>query len=130
MTSVVYPAIHDRVIKHTKQLQESYARNKHIIKEFPVGSIVYALDNTRTDKMVPRYEGPFTVVKLNQGGAYIIQGPDGTTYQRAPSQLKLVKRHSLNIAQVNLNTNHIYATVAKILGHNQDGATCYYLVKC
>jgi hypothetical protein len=49
------------------------------------------LDPIQGDKFTPRYEGPYTVVCKNTGGAYILKDGTGALLGRryAPSQLKL-----------------------------------------
>ena len=49
------------------------------------------LDPIQGDKFAPHYEGPYTVVRKNTGGAYILKDGTGTLLTRryAPSQLKL-----------------------------------------
>ncbi|KAI1289077.1 hypothetical protein EDD11_009441, partial [Mortierella claussenii] len=44
------------------------------------------------DKLTPRYEGPYTVVRRTVGGSYVLKDGTGEELGRnfAPSQLKLV----------------------------------------
>lgn len=50
------------------------------------------LDPIIGDKLTPKYEGPYTVVSRNAGGAYVLRDGTGAILGRsqAPSQLKLV----------------------------------------
>jgi hypothetical protein len=63
-----------------------------LLNEFPDGAKVMTLDPILGEKLSPRYEGPYTIVQRNAGGAYILKDGTGTLLDRtyAPSQLKLV----------------------------------------
>ena len=52
------------------------------------------VDKTKESKWDPAYEGPFTAVRKNRGGACILRDRLGETLKRAapPDQLKMVKR--------------------------------------
>jgi hypothetical protein len=41
------------------------------------GTQVFAIDKTRTSKWDPQFEGPFTVVQQNHGGAYTLKDVTG-----------------------------------------------------
>jgi len=43
------------------------------VESISVGSKVMVRDDTRSSKWLPVYEGPFTVVRQNAGGAYILK---------------------------------------------------------
>src|SRR6202000_275107 len=60
--------------------------------EFPDGAKVMSLDPILGDKLSPRYEGPYTVVRRTTGGSYVLKDATGEELGRnfAPSQLKLV----------------------------------------
>ncbi|KAG0240761.1 hypothetical protein BG011_003618, partial [Mortierella polycephala] len=91
MTEVVFPAI-DAKARSTQQKMIERFNRTILHNEFPDGAKVMAVDPIQGDKLTPRYEGPFTVVRRNTGGAYILK--DGTDEllgrKYAPSQLKLV----------------------------------------
>ncbi len=91
MSTVVFPAIDAKALSTQKKMIERF--NKTILNnEFPDGAKVMALDPIQGDKLTPRYEGPFTVVRRNTGGAYELRDGTGELLGRryAPSQLKLV----------------------------------------
>ena len=71
------------------------ARNRIIAEDaFPPGAIVMMLDKTKESKWDPTYEGTFTVVRRNRGGAYVLRDHLGELLKRTvpADQLKLVKR--------------------------------------
>ena len=91
MSTVVFPAIDAKARSTQKKMIERF--NKTILNnEFPDGAKVMAVDPIQGDKLTPRYEGPFTVVRRNTGGAYELKDGTGELLGRnyAPSQLKLV----------------------------------------
>jgi len=75
--------------------QEKYTKADQKIKQavdVQPGDLVYAKDMTRGSKWDPVYEGPFTVIRQNEGKAYILADATGTEIQpaRTIDQLKLV----------------------------------------
>jgi hypothetical protein len=91
MTTIVFPAIEAKAKSNQLKMIERF--NKTILHcEFPDGSTVMAVDPIKGGSLSPRYEGPFTVVRKNKGGAYILKDGTGSLLGRnyAPSQLKLV----------------------------------------
>jgi len=96
LIDAVYPAVNARVAKKKESMIESFVRAKNIISDdkFLPGSSVMMLDVTRESKWDPVYEGPFTVVRRNKGGAYILKDRLGEVLKRTvpPDQLKLVIR--------------------------------------
>ncbi|KFH62712.1 hypothetical protein MVEG_11239 [Podila verticillata NRRL 6337] len=82
-----------------------------------------SLDPIKGDKLAARYEGPYTVVRKNTGGSYVLKDGTGEELGRrfAPSQLKLVLD--------DFEETNIYE-VEKILDHReQPGEGVEYLVK-
>ncbi len=91
MTNVVYPAILKRSAKVHDKRHAAFAKNNQIRHEdFPDGAIVMVLDDTKKGKSEPKYEGPFTVIRRNKGGVYVLKGRDGSTYTRPGNVLKVV----------------------------------------
>jgi RNase H-like domain found in reverse transcriptase/Integrase core domain/Chromo (CHRromatin Organisation MOdifier) domain/Integrase zinc binding domain len=90
MTKTVFPAIDEKSRATQQRMIERFNRTV-LHSEFPDGSQVMVLDPIRGDKFAPRYEGPYTIVRKNTGGAYILKDGTGTLLTRryAPSQLKL-----------------------------------------
>ncbi|KAG0249254.1 hypothetical protein BGZ95_007612, partial [Linnemannia exigua] len=91
MTKIVFPAIQTKTRATQKRMIERF--NKTVLhNEFPDGAKVMSLDPIKGDKLAPRYEGPFTVVRRTTGGSYELRDGTGALLGRkfAPSQLKLV----------------------------------------
>lgn len=127
MTEVVYPAIQKRSDKVHDKRNAAFAKNNQIRHEdFPDGAVVMALDDTKKGKSEPKYEGPFTVMRRNQGGVYVLKGREGTVYTRPGNVLKAV--HPEILGEVP-NQDQI-AVVQYIMNHKTglDGAA-YYEVK-
>ncbi|KAF9992327.1 hypothetical protein BGZ79_003211 [Entomortierella chlamydospora] len=91
MTKVVSPAASERARKTQQAMVEKF--NDTVLHNvFAVGAAVMALDPIKGDKFNPRYEGPFTVVRQDQAGSYVLRDPVGDILPRkyVASQLKLV----------------------------------------
>lgn len=91
MTEVVFPAVEEKSKATQKRMIERF--NATILhNEFPDGAKVMTLDPIKGDKLLPRYEGPYTVVRRTAGGSYELRDGTGDLLERhyAPSQLKLV----------------------------------------
>ena len=119
MTRVVYPEIELSSNSKLKKEGEKLNRKRNLI-HFSPGCQVMALDDElRSIKSQPRYTGPFTIVRRNRGGAYILKGPDGTEYKRSPSTLKMYYQPAL--------TEESTFEVGKILDHKEleDGSISY-----
>jgi len=91
MTETVFPAIKENTENTQKRMIERFNRTV-LLNEFPDGAKVMTLDPILGDKLSPKYEGPYTVVDRNAGGAYVLKDGTGAILERAyaPSQLKLV----------------------------------------
>ncbi|KAF9312679.1 hypothetical protein BG006_004299, partial [Podila minutissima] len=91
MTKTVFPAIQAKTRETQRRMIERF--NKTVLhNEFPDGARVMSLDPLKGDKLSPRYEGPYTVVRRTTGGSYVLKDGTGALLGRnfAPSQLKLV----------------------------------------
>ncbi|SAL98505.1 hypothetical protein, partial, partial [Absidia glauca] len=76
MADIVIPAI----VQRTKEVREASQKqfdSTHKIIDYPTGSLVSILKPTRTSQLETKYNGPFTVVKKNKGGAYVLQQRNG-----------------------------------------------------
>ena len=111
MTTIVFPAITKKAKETQKRMIERF--NATVLhNEFPDGAKVMTLDPIKGDKLSPRYEGPFTVVRRTAHGAYELRDATGALLGRnyAPSQMKLVLE--------DFNETPTY-TVEKVLHHKQ-----------
>ena len=91
MNNIVLPALRRG---KADLFQPEDSKQKLRLVEFEAGDSVMAVDELRSSKTEPRYEGPFTVVKRTKGGSYTLLDRDGTLLARnyAPAQLRLVSR--------------------------------------
>jgi hypothetical protein len=123
LTDVVYPAIRVKIDAINTSRATLFAKHHRIISDdvFKPGAMVMALDELRSNKTSPRYTGPFIVQHRNRGGAYQIKGPDGTTYSRPPSVLKLVSSE-IPFSQDSTVVDHV-------LDHKRTNIETLYLVK-
>lgn len=127
LNSIVFPEIHEKVKRKLKDRNEYFMKKNRILRtEYPVGSQVMIRDELRSSKVEPRYEGPFTVVKRQASGNYLLKAIDGTEYVRPPNVLKLVAPEIINNLKVN---DTIYAAVDKIITHKEINGETYYQVR-
>lgn len=123
MEGIVFPAISER----TKKINEEYSKRynkKHVLIDIPVGSHVMVRLKSRSSKLAPLYEGPYTVVRKNQGGSYELKDEQSDLLHRnyTPSELKIV----------NMDESHIedeYYEVDDIRDHRGPPGNREYLVK-
>ncbi len=98
LTRTIYPTIGDRVRKEKEKAVDSFLAKSKIIGDdyFPAGALVMMRDVTRESKWDPVYEGTFTVVRRNRGGAYLLRDKAQELLKRTvpADQLKLVTRHA------------------------------------
>ena len=91
MTEVVFPGIAVKTKDTQRRMIERFNQSI-LLNEFADGARVMSIDPILGDKLTPRYEGPFTVVRKTTGGSYVLRDGTGKELGRkfAPSQLKLV----------------------------------------
>jgi transposase InsO family protein len=100
--SLIYPTISAAVSSRQANTVDNFNSKHHTTASpFPIGSLVAALDATRSGKLSPRYEGPFKVMRITKGGSYVLQDAQGELLGRnyAPSQLKTVSHDSISAGQ-------------------------------
>ena len=130
MTSLVYPTISSSATAY-KNL-EGGKRNKKVKSQgkffnpLKTGAMVMVVDELKSTKTQPTYEGPFKVIRRNRGGAYVLEGTDGTTYTRPPIALKVISRDMEVVSEEPEEKDKSYE-VKKIINHrlNQDGTYSY-----
>ncbi|CEI98593.1 hypothetical protein RMCBS344292_12698 [Rhizopus microsporus] len=90
MNEVVFPAIYEKTVEVIKKQKKDFdGKNKSFT--FPNGS--NAMIKARQHiKFGPRYTGPYEVIKMNQGDAYVLKELSGDILMRnyTPSELKLI----------------------------------------
>jgi len=88
----IYPELASRNKEYKKDRYDRLDQQVKQAVEITPGDLVYAKDMTRSSKWDPIYEGPFTVIRQNEGKAYILADETGIEIQpaRTVDQLKLV----------------------------------------
>jgi hypothetical protein len=91
LEKIVRPAINQKV-NIAQLIREDHFNAKYKIVTFQPGDNVMAKDVTRTSKWHSKYEGPFEVVRRNNGGAYILKDKTNSIlpFRFPPSHLKTV----------------------------------------
>ncbi|KAI8137537.1 hypothetical protein BJV82DRAFT_674609 [Fennellomyces sp. T-0311] len=94
---------------------------KYRLVEYTPGSQVMVKDETRRNKMDPKYEGLYTVVRKTKGGSYVLRDEQGllTSRNYAPSQLKLLSQDALIDTSETYEKNGKYYTIQSIVDHNE-----------
>jgi hypothetical protein len=92
--------------------------------DIPVGSHVMVRLDRRAGKLAPIYEGPYTVVRRNQGGSYELKDEQNQLLHRnyTPSELKIV-----NIDESSIENE--YFEIEDIRDHRGPPGNREYLVK-
>ncbi|KAJ8651374.1 hypothetical protein O0I10_013106 [Lichtheimia ornata] len=123
MTNIVFPAIKARTDSVIQQQKEQFD-NTHNITNFTPGDHVMVKIPTRTGKLTPVYEGPYRVLRKNNGGAYELQDETGELLPRnyTPSELKLVDQDEL------IPADELYE-VESIINHRGKAGNREYLVR-
>jgi hypothetical protein len=122
----VYPGIRLRIEERSKRMTSKFNKKRTIIEKIPIGSRVMTVDELRSTKFAPRYEGPFTIVECTSGGSYRLTDTDGALMGRsfAPSQLKVISSPNSD----NNDDKDVYV-VEKIMDHRVSKLNQEYLVK-
>ena len=93
MTEIVFPELRQAREEGREAKQQAYAKQKKVLEEpFPDGCFVMVIDETRSTKLDPIYEGPYTVMRRNKGGAYWLMDLDKKLLPRAfaSHQMKMI----------------------------------------
>lgn len=74
----IFPAITD-MVKCVKEEEEYFSTNDFVLgkNEFPLGSTIMMLNETKESEWEARYEEPFIVVFKNHGGAHVLRDEFG-----------------------------------------------------
>jgi transposase InsO family protein len=127
LNSIVFPTVREKVKKKLAERNEYFMKKNRILRdEYPVGSQVMIKDELRSSKVEPRYEGPFTVVRRQASGNYLLKAIDGSEYVRPPNVLKLVAPEIIDNLKLN---DTIYAAVDRIITHKEINGETYYQVR-
>ncbi|SAL96936.1 hypothetical protein [Absidia glauca] len=89
MKDIVMPAIVQRTTD-VRSLKQQKFNATHKIVDYPIGTLVGLMKPIQPNQMEAKYNGPFTIVKKNRGGAYVLQQRNGELLPKAypPSALK------------------------------------------
>ena len=95
-----------------------------------VGDSVMTIDHLKNSKLMPRYEGPYTVVEKTKGGSFKLLDKDQSLLKRAytTSQLKLISKKRFSEEKTIENVTKSYV-VEKIVKHRGKEDDLQYLVK-
>ena len=91
LTQDVFPGIQERVKEQQEQLAARFDATHQIIDDFTPGTFVLAQKTVPGSKWNERYEGPFEVVRKNEGGSYLLKDTLDMEipYRYPPSMLKV-----------------------------------------
>jgi transposase InsO family protein len=79
LNKVVYGAIESRAVDQHRKNMQAFARQNKVVPDIPPGAKVYLLNVTKGKSINDTFEGPFEVIRKNQGGAYLLKDGQGKT---------------------------------------------------
>ena len=82
LNEVIFPAVATRVSKLRETRNMKYDKSVKIVDELEPGTIVMAVDKTKASKWDAENEGPFTIVRRTEGGAYVLADKTGVELGR------------------------------------------------
>src|SRR5690606_23645930 len=96
LTELVFPAVSEKSKGTQKRMIEKFNARRRIV-DFQEGAYVMVRDQGAQGTLVPKYEGPFKVVRRTSRGAYVLRDLNGQLLARnyAPDQMKLVTRSAV-----------------------------------
>lgn len=120
MEEIVLPAINERTKSVNEARKKKFDKEK-TITEFTKGDQVMVRVRNKQGKLDAEYEGPYTIVRKNKGGAYTLKDLQGELELRdhVPSELKLV------LPRKDVNAEDKNFTVDKIVAHRKDSNSSY-----
>jgi hypothetical protein len=123
MSQIVFPAIAERQ-KMVNDLRKGKVDKKNIQVNFKKGSYVMARVRDRQNALSPAYDGPYQVVRQNEGNAYILRDEEGMLISRnfIAEELKSISQDSV------VPRSELYEIEA-IIDDNGNSRNREYLVK-
>jgi ribonuclease HI len=123
MHNIVFPAINEREKKINEIMRKRFDDN-HMLVDIPVGAHVMVKVRQRPSKLSPIYDGPYTVIRRNQGGSYELKDEMNEILHRnyVPSELKVV-----NVDEKAIDDE--YFEIEAIRDHRGKAANREYLIK-
>ena len=123
MHNMVFPAINEREKKINELMRKRFDDN-HMLVDIPVGSHVMVKVRQRPSKLSPIYDGPYTVIRRNQGGSYELKDEMNEILHRnyVPSELKVV-----NVDEKSIEDE--YFEIEAIRDHRGKASNREYLIK-
>ena len=121
----ILPGIEMRT-NQTKQKQEERLNERKQFETLKSGTKVMVLDQHRSSKWEPIYEGPYEIVRQDQGGAYVLKDELGEIMEpkRTIEMLKPIEDESTTIKD-----NRDSFEIEKLLDHKLTKDGYEYLVK-
>ena len=123
MSDIVYPAIGEAVAKRQMERADSYNRAHRIVEELPVDALVMVKDVVRTSKWQLYYDGPFRIIRRNQGGAYLLKDKSG---RQLPFRFPIDHLKPCPWAKEAIEKSY---SIKAIIAHRGTGPTREYLVR-
>jgi ribosomal protein L21E len=129
MTDIVFPAINAKT-KSQVELEEAKFNNKHRLVEYKPGDHVMVRVQTKLGQLAPAYEGPYTIVRKNQGNAYILRDHTGVLMPRNYTSVELKLISHDEVIELDDEGNEIqHFEVEVILDHRGNIRDLEYLVR-
>jgi hypothetical protein len=123
LRDVVWPAVAEKTRTTRKKRAEWMDEHNKQLPSLQPGTKVMALDQTRSSKWDPIYEGPYTIIKQTAGGAYELQDHDGKRLDRKMviSMLKVIDGVPPSGGRKEIQKEDQHYEVLGILAHREKG---------
>ena len=107
INNILWPAIGVSNEKSKSLTKERFNRTHNLV-DFPIGSLVMVVNNTKANKLESSYEGPYKVLRRHKGGSYTLQDAAGVLLSKgvSPNQMKLISGDIDNISRVESIVDH------------------------
>jgi len=129
MTDIVFPAIHAKTMEQI-ELEQAKFNNKHTLVDYPPDSHVMVRLPTKAGQLAPAYEGPYTVVRKNQGNSYVLRDHTGAMMPRNYTSIELKLISHDEVIEVDDEGNELKSyEVEAILNHRGPYNKREYLVR-
>jgi len=123
LKDIVLPAI----VRRSKSLRADNAvkfkKSNKIVSPLSPGTKVMLLDQTRTGKLDPVYEGPYIIVRQTKGGSYVLKDLAGEELKRRAT-INMIKAIPDSVNIITEENQHF--RVESILDHKLDESNMQY----
>lgn len=134
LVNLIYPEVNKRIAKKKAQSIQAFTKNHLIIKNpYPLGALVMLFNHTRSSKLEPIYEGPYTIIQTDRNFTYTVRDNAHNVKTKVPiSHMKLISKIPIDLSALPdsfLPPPGDSADIKAILAHSPFENTFDYLVQ-